>query len=180
MATTRTSALNSSVSAGFTLLEIMVVIVIMGIMLGVAAAYIPNNSQSYLLEQEAKRLNETLRLASQQAVLQGRNYGFSVAQDHYYFMLFDTASGQWNEITEEPFTAYTIPSAVQISLEAQKLTLPDKRAGQSSSPSLLLLSSGQTSAFKLVLQLVDNSRPGIMLSSDGKSDLQQTEMSYAH
>ena len=78
---------------GFTLIEILVVLVIIGIMLGlVSVRMMPDDAQ--VLRNEAGRLALVLEQTRDQAVVSGTPIGFSVEQGRYRFWM-QNADNQW-------------------------------------------------------------------------------------
>lgn len=75
---------------GFTLIEIMLVVVIIGCGVGIAILSLPGvGSQGKVqdLRSESERLLATLQLASEQSVLEGRTLGLRVDEHGYQFLI---------------------------------------------------------------------------------------------
>lgn len=73
-------------TAGFTLVEILVVMVIIGITLGMASLNaIPSPRQD--LENEAKRLTLLLQLARDEAIVRNREVAFEATPERYRFIV---------------------------------------------------------------------------------------------
>jgi general secretion pathway protein H len=74
------------VAAGFTLLELLVVLVIVGIMLGaVGLNAMPSDKQ--ILQNEAQRIALLLQLARDEAIVRNRPVAFEALPDHYRFLI---------------------------------------------------------------------------------------------
>jgi type II secretion system protein H len=101
-----------SAQTGFTLLEIMLVLLIVAIM---AAMVVPNMFQSSggRAEDQARRLQQILRLASSEAMLTGVSIRWTAYADGYRFDQPD-AEGEWLPMVERPFAAVTLPADARI------------------------------------------------------------------
>jgi len=81
---------------GFTLVEIMVVMVIIGITLGMASLNaMPNPQQD--LQKEAQRLTLLLQLARDEAIVRNRPVTFEATPERYHFLVRNEA--RWDLIT---------------------------------------------------------------------------------
>jgi general secretion pathway protein H len=85
-------------AAGFTLVEILVVMVIIGITLGmVSINAIPSPRQD--LENEAKRLTLLLQLARDEAIVRNRQVAFEATPERYRFLVRNDTG--WVPVTED-------------------------------------------------------------------------------
>ena len=83
---------------GFTLVEIMVVMVIIGITLGIASLNaIPSPKQH--LQAEAQRLALLLQLARDEAIVRNRLVAFEAEPDRYRFMVRNET--RWEPVTRD-------------------------------------------------------------------------------
>ncbi len=86
-------------AGGFTLIELMVVMVIIGITLGmVSLNALPSPRQN--LENEAKRLALLLQLARDEAIVRNRLVAFEAGSDSYRFIVRNDQSS-WDQITND-------------------------------------------------------------------------------
>ena len=76
-------------SAGFTLLEIMIVVFIIGLITAAAVITFGGERRDTELDREAERLEALFDYAREQAELQTRDYGFRVNDVGYSFVVFD-------------------------------------------------------------------------------------------
>lgn len=83
---------------GFTLLELLVVIVIAGIMLGVVSfKAFPGDERA--LQDDAKRIALLLQLARDEAILRNRPTAFEADAYHYRFLVREDAG--WQPLTQD-------------------------------------------------------------------------------
>jgi general secretion pathway protein H len=83
---------------GFTLLELLVVLVIAGILLGmVAFNAMPDERQA--LQSEAQRVALLLQLARDEAIVRNRPIAFEAEADRYRFVIRDGST--WQPVTED-------------------------------------------------------------------------------
>lgn len=84
---------------GFTLLELLVVIVIVSILFTYTTLAIRSNSPEDLIKEEAFRLEHLIRLAMEETILRGEEYGLEVYVDGYRFLrLYDN---QWQPLSTD-------------------------------------------------------------------------------
>lgn len=83
---------------GFTLLELLVVLVIAGMTLGVVSYRImPDDRQA--LQEDTRRIALLLQLARDEAIVRNRPVAFEADQDHYRFLMRD--NNRWQPITQD-------------------------------------------------------------------------------
>lgn len=101
---------------GFTLIEILAVLFIIGIVLTFATLSIGNRAASDRLHHEARRLDSLMQLASQHAVIDGVEIGFDITPDGYQFLRLDTNG--WTPITasDKPLRKRKLPAPMHLSV----------------------------------------------------------------
>ncbi|MCB1693897.1 MAG: type II secretion system minor pseudopilin GspH [Pseudomonadales bacterium] len=160
-------------SHGFTLIEILVVVVIVAIMTGVVVANLPSFSHTADLDREARRLSALFGMLRAEAVSQANEYGFEPDRDKYRFFILNEREGKWQEITEGPFAARTLEDGIVLTAKVESedlvLDVPDED-DDVKPPPILVLSSGEVTPFQVTLAL-DASDAQRTLTTDGFSDL---------
>ncbi len=145
---------------GFTLLEIMVVLVIVGIFVSLAVLGLRGPDAGDRLEEEARRLNALIALAAEESILQGRELMVEVEPHGYAFRYFD--GEKWLPLEEdEMLRPRELPEEIELDAvvegsEMQSLLYQGRKSSQ-----IFILSSGEMSPFEITLRLRDG--PGFRL-----------------
>lgn len=116
-------------SAGFTLLEILVVVLIIGIMTAVMVLSMNFSGHDTELRTESKRLLALMNYARDQAELQTRNYGLVFSRHGYEFVVYGVRSGAWRQVFEDDvLRERTLPAGLDFKLvvDARPIVLHDK------------------------------------------------------
>ncbi|SDG76617.1 type II secretion system minor pseudopilin GspH [Pseudomonas abietaniphila] len=143
---------------GFTLLEILTVMVLIGVLLGLATVGL-RAGPAQKARQYAHELVTMITQLRVKAVSDGAEYGVRFDDDGYRLM--EWKEGQWFQRSAHPVGE---GMSFRLELEGQALQL-SHRADE---PQLLILSSDETSAFALYFETADG--PLLAVSSDGVND----------
>lgn len=146
---------------GFTLLEILAVIVIIGITVSFASLSLSSRAVDERLSSEADRLLALLKLAADEAVVQGEEIGMLLASDGYAF--YHLEDNKWVAYAEGPLRERNLPQGTRLFLasdESETIQLPAPKAEdrntdpkkKSAEPQILMLSSGELTPFVLELR----------------------------
>ncbi|WP_044874998.1 type II secretion system minor pseudopilin GspH [Pseudomonas sp. LFM046] len=161
-------------SAGFTLIEVLVVMVVIACLAGLAVISSGVAGPSRELNQEAERLAGLIGLLADEAVLDNREYGLHLERDGYQVFFYDETRARWQLLSEE---GRQLPEWAELTfeLDGEPLVLPmpekdvKKAKGKDKEPvpQLIILSSGELSPFRL--ELGERRKDGLRLelSSDG-------------
>jgi general secretion pathway protein H len=88
-------------SRGFTLIEIMIVVVIIGVISAGVLLSVNLTGRDRDLEKESDRLLTLVNYAREQAEMQTRDYGIVMRADGYQFVAYDTRRGVWRDVYED-------------------------------------------------------------------------------
>jgi len=135
-------------SKGFTLIEILVVLLIVTILAGVTVARLPTFSRDAEFETETRRLQLLFCMARQESILDSTEFGFRLTDEGYKFLKYDDGSQSWGD-AESPFQERSLPDGLKLVIEADK---DDFSSLGENLPPVLILSSGENTPFRLTLQ----------------------------
>ena len=150
---------------GFTLIEVLVVITIVGIILSMAVLSLGVIGENKELDTEVRRYVSLMELARDESMLQGREYGLEVLQQGYRFVELDPLTRQWTEILgDDVLRSRSLPETIELELylEDQRIALEydaaalnadddedDDRKIQQYAPHVFIFSSGDMTPFEL-------------------------------
>ena len=82
-------------SKGFTLVEILVVVVIMAVVIALAVLSIGVTGRDTQLDEEARRIEGLVDMLHERALLEGRDFGLRIEPDGYEFVVYDADRDRW-------------------------------------------------------------------------------------
>lgn len=133
---------------GFTLLEILIVLIIVSIIAGFALLAVGDFGQARRVKAAAITLEKTIALAQVQAILESNLLGVAIETTRYRFYRYqwDKTQGvmRWHVITRDRlFRPHSLPKNMQLKINQN--TLPD-------TPQILLSPSGDLTPFIITVQ----------------------------
>jgi general secretion pathway protein H len=145
---------------GFSLIEIMVVVVIIGLVSAAVIINFTGKSKDSQLENEAQRLDALFGYVREQAELQTRDYGFRINDRTYSFVVFDVIGNQWRAVDEDDsLRERELPEGIQpiVTVEGRSIVLDTKSKKRDTdledfSPDILIFANGDLSSFEVALQ----------------------------
>lgn len=142
-------------STGFTLLELLVVLVLIGIIFSFAMLSLGGDDLAELMEQETRRLGTLLDLVSDEAVLRGEEMALHFTDTGYEFLIL--SGDQWQvQEGDRLLQARSLPADIEIRLEVNGdspgLTAADEEDVETLTPQVYILSSGEMTPFSATLQ----------------------------
>jgi general secretion pathway protein H len=156
---------------GFTLLELLAVIVIIGIIVSFANLSIGQNT-SRIVQDEAERLHGLIQLAGEEAVLQGRE--LAVEFDRHRYQFIELGNEGWQAVEEDQmFRKRELPEAVELELmlEGAEASFADKKK----LPKIYILSSGELTPFEMTLKTDEGEAYSLSGQFNGKLALKRVE-----
>lgn len=133
------------INQGFTLIEILIVIVIISIVSSIAALTISHNQQKQY-EYLAKSLAHLITLAEEEAMLRPATLGLAFTPENYQFFEYQDKGTKthWVALTDKLFGKHTYSSSIKLTVHVQNKTVP--LDGQ---PHLIISASGDIVPFTI-------------------------------
>ncbi|MBI4698380.1 MAG: GspH/FimT family protein [Nitrospirae bacterium] len=113
----RYSAIFNSPQAGFTLIELIIVLVIIGIGFGIAGIAMRSGGGFLELSTLAKDMSATLRYARSHAVAEKKTYSFVLWKEDKAYGLYTDFSGKGADEEAPPVIYKTLPAALEVNLK---------------------------------------------------------------
>jgi general secretion pathway protein H len=151
---------------GFTLLEVMVVLVLIGIIFSFAVLSVSRNDEGEVMKRETRRLATLIDMANNEAVIRGQELAIHFTRDGYAFLLLQLEG--WKELPDDPLLKpHKLPAGFSVRIEvegdppglgqeekgdAPGLSQQDKKADETLTPQVYILSSGEMTPFSATLQ----------------------------
>ncbi|MGB1292607.1 MAG: type II secretion system minor pseudopilin GspH [Pseudoalteromonas sp.] len=167
-----------SYKRGFSLIEILVVLVVIAFATKMVVYSLDGGAED-ALEKQALRLHTTINMASEFAILNQVELGFHIDEDVFEFLVFD--GDKWVTFDrEELFEPLTITEEFKLTLNLEDLAWAQENLLEQSNwrelmgsddeesllelkklkiPQVLILSSGEISAFQLIFELQKQPEP---------------------
>jgi general secretion pathway protein H len=159
---------------GFTLIEILVVVVIIAVISAGAILALSTVGRDRELENETDRLVTLMNYAREQAELQTRELGLYVVGSGYQFLAYDPLKNIWADIgDDDALRARSLPEGLKLHLtvEARDVVLPaasdaKKKDPKDLMPQVMILSNGDLTSFALTLEREGTERSATLLPDD--------------
>jgi general secretion pathway protein H len=163
---------------GFTLVEILVVVVIIGIVTAGILLSVNVTGRDRDLEHESDRLLALFNYAREQAELQTREYGIMFQDDGYEFLTYDTRRDTWRSVFEDDaLRARRLPDGLgfRLSVDARPVVLTRPKDAKDKTPQVMIFSNGDLSSFAATLEREGGVR-SVTLTEDSQGQVIEQPM----
>ncbi len=158
---------------GFTLIEILVVVVIMAIVISLAVLSINVTGRDRQLDEESQRLEGLLSMLHERALIEGRDFGLRLEPNGYEFDAYETRRGLWRPLDQEKeFRRRRLPPglSLQLELDSRQVVINPVDPNLTtdvppSPPQIAIAASGENTPFRLTL-VRDDTRARTVVRGD--------------
>ena len=158
--------------AGFTLIEILIVMLIISIVSGVALLSVHDNPDARM-RTLAKELVNAFNLAQTEAMLEPAVLGFNNTASSYEFYRYaeNDTKHPWHAMTEPVFAKHAIPRGFKLQIKIQNHAASATDEADTENPNLIISSSGDMTPFIILIGKQDEA-PRYQITGSGNGSLQ--------
>lgn len=142
---------------GFTLLELLVVIVLLGIVSSFAVLSLNITGLESELKEETKKIHALINLAKEEAIIQAQEIALVVEKKTYSFQYLDWNSKAWLPKKDKIFRQRKIHDGLKIYLETEAgKIIFKKKDDEEEINRVFFFSSGEQSKFTIKISIREN------------------------
>ena len=172
---------DTSLQSGFSLLELLVVVMIIAILAGAAVLSIGTLGSDREIRREGERLQTLLDLLNEEAVMESRDYGILFTASGYRFYVYDYQTLKWLLPTGDRLLAehaLTPPLQLELELEDREVRLlrnfESMSTNEQPEPQVVLFATGEVTPFEAIFyRNLNDGRFLLDVEFDGSTTLSQ-------
>ena len=160
---------------GFTLVELLIVVLIIGVLLGITLLSPVTGSLHKRLQDQAARLQVRFSQIREKAFLDNAEYGFSInSSGAYQWWVLPLESRKWIMLEDKIFREFQIPIDVTVLLvtDEQGNTISEGVEKKQQKPLVVFYSDKESTPFSLTLIPSQDKSQSVILQTDGRANVE--------
>jgi general secretion pathway protein H len=168
-------------TAGFTLIEILIVVLIISIVTSVGMLTISRNNNKEM-EFFAKELTQVIQLAEEQAMLQSTDLGLIINDQHYQFVVLTesqdkTKAKRWSPLDDNVLGEHSVPNNVDVSVDTKspKEDQNEEKKEEQKKPQIVISTNGDVTPFSIYIGK-KGAKPRFVITGDADGNITRKEL----
>ncbi len=168
-------------NSGFTLLELLVVLVIVGILVSLLTLSVGLVGEDTTLRREAERLEALVQIAGEETMLHGFEMGLRFYRRAYEFSIYRDETDEWTPLVDDRlFRRRDISEALELDLELEGRDVileVEVDEDKDYRPQVFIMSSGDVTPFNLRFREAFSSDGyQVLVKADGSAEIKYDEL----
>lgn len=142
-------------SAGFTLLEILVVLLIVGLIASVVVVSISGSNYKTELRSATYKISRQIELARNESTFRNELWGIEIKRNTMRFLKFDPVTETWNSQTKRAYISHQLSENFELKIETKDVTQSSQSDElEDSIPNLIIEPSGEITPFEITIEYI--------------------------
>lgn len=141
---------------GFTLLELLIVLSIIGILAAFVVVTIVGSDHESIVRNQADRMIRTLELARKESMLRNELWGVLLDEDSYEFVMYDFDQIQWLPIDRKPYFESSIERNLELVFNTPEELANETSGEEGEVPQIVIEPTGEITPFQIDIRHADS------------------------
>ncbi|MXW53658.1 MAG: type II secretion system protein GspH [Gammaproteobacteria bacterium] len=141
---------------GFTLLELLVVLSIIGILATIVVVSFVGSDHHSIVRNEADRMIRTLELARKESMLRNELWGVLLEDDTYEFVYYDFDQSQWLPLDRKPYIESPLEKNLELVFNTPEEVANETSGEEGEVPGIVIEPTGEITPFQIDIRHIDS------------------------
>lgn len=141
---------------GFTLLELLVVLSIIGILATIVVVSFVGSDHHSIVRNEADRMIRTLELARKESMLRNELWGVLLEDDTYEFVYYDFDQSQWLPLDRKPYVESPLEKSLELVFNSPEEVANETSGEEGEVPEIVIEPTGEITPFQIDIRHIDS------------------------